>query len=80
MEELVKELVKNWLARGNNDLKTAKDEMNTENPATDTICFHSQQCVEKYLKAYLVSHQKHFRKIHNIAKHIKPILYLYLHR
>lgn len=71
MEELVKKLVKNWLARANNDLKTAKDEMDTENPTTDTICFHAQQCVEKYLKAYLVLHQKHFRKIHNIAKLIE---------
>lgn len=24
------------------------------NPPTDTICFHAQQCAEKYLKAYLV--------------------------
>jgi len=67
MEELI-ELVKNWIKRANNDLKTAKDELNTENPATDTVCFHAQQCVEKYLKAYLVFHQKHFKKTHNISK------------
>jgi len=64
----VEELGKKWLARANNDLKTAKDEMNTEDPATDTICFHAQQCVEKYLKGYLVLHQKHFRKTHNVSK------------
>ncbi|MGQ9638813.1 MAG: HEPN domain-containing protein [Thermodesulfobacteriota bacterium] len=67
MEEL-KELVKNWIRKAENDLKTAKDEIKTENPATDTVCFHAQQCAEKYLKAYLVFHQKHFKKIHNIAK------------
>ena len=70
MEELI-ELVKNWIKRANNDIKTAKDELNTETPATDTICFHAQQCVEKYLKAYLVFHQKYFKKIHNISKLIE---------
>ena len=36
------ERVKNWIIKADNDLKTAKDELNTENPATDTICFHSK--------------------------------------
>lgn len=29
-------------------------------------CFHSQQCVEKLLKACLLSHGKHFPKIHSL--------------
>ncbi len=33
---------------------------------TDTICFHAQQCVEKYLKALLVFHSANFPKTHNI--------------
>lgn len=70
MEEMIK-LVKNWIKRAENDLKTAKDEINTDEPATDTVCFHAQQCIEKYLKAYLTFHQKHFRKTHNIAKLIE---------
>ena len=47
------DVVKNWILKANNDLKTGKDEMETDEPATDTICFHMQQCVEKYLKGYL---------------------------
>ncbi len=35
---------------------------------TEIVCFHSQQCVEKYLKAYLVSINKPFPKIHNIEQ------------
>jgi HEPN domain-containing protein len=61
-------LVENWIKRAESDLKIGKDEIATEEPATDGICFHMQQCVEKYLKAYLIFHQKHFRKTHNIAK------------
>jgi HEPN domain-containing protein len=67
----LKELTLSWLKKADNDLKTAKDELNTENPATDTVCFHAQQCAEKYLKAYLIYHQVYFRKTHNIAELIE---------
>jgi HEPN domain-containing protein len=71
MNEKVVKLVKVWIKKAENDLKTAIDELNTENPATDTICFHAQQCIEKYLKAYLIFHQKNFPKTHNISKIIE---------
>ena len=32
----------------------------------DIICFHSQQCIEKYLKAYLTAHSPHFQKSHSL--------------
>lgn len=44
--------VKSWILKAESDLKTAKDELATPKPATDTVCFHAQQCVEKYLKAF----------------------------
>jgi HEPN domain-containing protein len=47
------ELANRYIVKAENDLKTAKDEIITGNPATDTVCFHAQQCTEKYLKAYL---------------------------
>lgn len=31
------------------------------------ICFHCQQCVEKYLKACLVKHGLRTRKVHNLV-------------
>ena len=33
---------------------------------TDTVCFHAQQCVEKYLKALLVMLQIEFSRTHDI--------------
>ena len=35
---------------------------------TDIICFHAQQCVEKYLKSILVLHQIPVPKTHDIEK------------
>ncbi len=35
---------------------------------TDTVCFHAQQCVEKYLKALLVAHEIDFARTHQIAQ------------
>lgn len=63
--------VRNWITKAENDLKIGKDEIVTERPATDCICFHMQQCVEKYLKAFLIYHGKEFRKTHNIAELIE---------
>ncbi len=35
------ETVRQWFVKADNDLKTGKDELKTENPATDTVCFHA---------------------------------------
>ena len=62
------ETVRNWIAKAESDLKIGKDEMLTEGPATDAVCFHMQQCIEKYLKAYLIFNGKEIRKTHDIAE------------
>ena len=40
--------------QGENDLKNAAHTLKLAECPTDTVCFHAQQCVEKYLKASLV--------------------------
>ena len=47
-------VVREWIEKADNDLKNATHTLTlgAEGP-TDTICFHSQQCVEKYLKRFL---------------------------
>ena len=42
----IDDIVLNWIKKAESDLKTAKDEIQTGNPATDTICFQGQQCIE----------------------------------
>lgn len=61
------ETVKLWCVKADNDFKAGSDELKTVNPATDTVCFHMQQCVEKYLKAFLVTSNVEIPRTHNIA-------------
>ena len=46
MDEKLKTIVGQWLAKGDNDLKTAEYGLTAAEPITDTICFHCQQAVE----------------------------------
>ncbi len=34
----------------------------------DQICYHSQECVEQYLKAYLQENKTYFPKLHNLLE------------
>lgn len=63
--------VKEWIKKADHDLKIGKDEYTTKDPVTDMICFHMQQCVEKYLKAYLIFHGKEIKRTHIIEELIK---------
>jgi len=60
--------VKKWLLKANNDLKAATSllKMPSGQIVTEAVCFHSQQAAEKYLKAFLVTHNIDFGKTHNL--------------
>ncbi len=64
---MMKDTVRAWLQKAERDLQAAKDLLQHAEPVTDAICFHSQQCAEKYLKAFLIFHQKEVPRTHNIA-------------
>lgn len=49
------------------DLDTAKREVAiVESPNYDAVCFHSQQCAEKYLKAVIVEIGERVPRIHDL--------------
>lgn len=58
--------LKNWLLKAGNDMKAARQMIESSDPVTDVACFHCQQAVEKYLKAYLIYQNKEFEKNHNL--------------
>ncbi len=49
--------VKDWLRKAKHDIRAAEHLLTIADPPTDVICFHSQQCAEKCLKAFLVYNQ-----------------------
>ena len=65
-DEIIKDLVNKWIKKAEKDLLTAERELSFKDPITESVCFHCQQAVEKYLKAFLVYHQIHFYKTHKI--------------
>lgn len=60
--------IQRWIVKAERDLLTAQTMLARENPPTDIVCFHAQQCAEKALKAYLVSVDQDFPKIHDLLK------------
>jgi len=62
-----KKLASEWILKGQNDLETAEILLREKGP-TDTLCFHCQQAVEKFLKAYIVFSGDRFEKIHDLWK------------
>jgi HEPN domain-containing protein len=63
-----KDVAKRWFSKGNNDLVAGDYILTMQNPPTDTICFHSQQAAEKYLKGFLTFHGVEAPKIHGIEE------------
>ena len=59
-------IVEEWIQKGENDLKNSKVLLQ-EGGTVDAICFHSQQAVEKYLKAILAFNYVPVRKIHSLV-------------
>lgn len=56
-----------WVAKAENDLVNAAHTLKLgANCPTDTVCFHAQQCIEKYLKALLVVEGLDFPKTHDV--------------
>jgi len=61
------EYLKNWLYRANEDIAVIDSLFKTD-PIfyTSTICFHAEQAVEKFLKAFLVYHNVDFPRTHDV--------------
>jgi HEPN domain-containing protein len=64
----MKPLTKEWVDKAEGDFSTAGRELRArKNPNYDSVCFHAQQCVEKYFKAYLQDTGVAFTKTHDLV-------------
>lgn len=65
--EHVVRVIQEWLFKADNDLVNATHTLTLGlDCPTETVCFHAQQCVEKYLKALLVFQAIPVPKTHKI--------------
>ena len=70
------ELARQWLAKAQNDLLNADNNLNAEQVPLDTVCFHCQQAAEKMLKAFLVGNGRPHPFTHDLLlllQHVLPI-------
>ncbi len=65
MDDAFKKQAGEWFERGLHDIETAQL-LYDQRGYTDTIAYHIQQALEKYLKGYLVLHAKKPPKIHEL--------------
>ena len=63
-----------WLEKADHDLIAAQLIIDIQPLILDIACFHCQQAVEKYLKAYLVFKKQDFPKTHNLDILLKNCL------
>jgi len=60
-------IVAEWIEKAEGDYRTAEREARVhKGPSYDAVCFHAEQCAEKYLKAFLTHRQAEFRPIHDL--------------
>jgi HEPN domain-containing protein len=62
-------LTREWIDKAEGDFHTASREMRARKASNyDAVCFHAQQCVEKYLKAYLQEQGQRFPLVHDLIE------------
>ncbi len=56
-----------WVSKAEEDWRTmCRESVVTDGPSLNAICFHAQQCVEKYFKARLRLDEVPFSKTHDL--------------
>ena len=66
MTPALRAYIESWLEKANNDLATAQRLLDIKPMILDNACFHCQQAIEKYLKAFLNYNGKETERTHNI--------------
>ena len=62
------DLTAEWVEKAEGDYRVAvRESQATDPPEPDAVCFHAQQCVEKYAKAFLQERGIVFERTHNMA-------------
>ena len=67
-------LTQEWIEKAEEDYNSAKWLQQAPDPLHNAICFHTQQCIEKYLKAWLQEAELPVPRTHNLEELLALIL------
>jgi len=71
----MKPMTGEWVAKAEDDFAMVERESQVrKNPSYDGICFHAQQCAEKYLKARLCEAEIDYPKVHDLVALLEMVL------
>ena len=71
----MKTLTSEWVSKAEGDFAVTERESRVrKNPNYDGVCFHAQQCAEKYLKARLCEEGISCGKIHDLSLLLEQVL------
>ena len=62
----MKKLTEEWVDKSEEDFRVIQREYHTEPPEFSAVCFHSQQCIEKYFKAVLQENNIFIARTHDL--------------
>lgn len=62
------EWVQAWVLKAEHDWRACRALIAFPEGPFNVVCFHAQQCAEKYLKAFLAAHERELRRTHDIAR------------
>ena len=57
-----------WIEFAESDYEAIMLLEKSNKPLLEIICFHCQQCAEKYLKAYIIKNNGEIKKTHNLEE------------
>ena len=73
-EDDMNPLTLEWIEKAEGDYRAAKWLQQAPDPVHDSICFHVQQCIEKYLKAWLQEANIPVQRTHNLEELLALII------
>jgi HEPN domain-containing protein len=74
----MKPITAEWVGKAEGDFATVEREARArKNPNYDGVCFHAQQCAEKYLKALAVELDLPFLRTHDLVILLEQLLPVY---
>ena len=71
----MKPLTAEWVSKAEGDYVCVQREWRArKHPNYDALCFHAQQCIEKYLKACLQEYELPVNRTHNLIALLEHLL------